>query len=98
MSDNDELMKLAGKIATLVNKNINEITEVVSKNISNEAPETLIAGFAALHTVSAYYEYKMGKMGIPPLAIEKAKNSAENYVLEVIADELGTVAQEKGEA
>lgn len=96
--EDEELTRLATKIAALVNKNISEITEVIAKNILEEEPETLISGFAALHTVSSYYEYKMNKMGIPPLAIEKAKNSAENYVLDIIATELGTVAQNKGEA
>lgn len=98
MNEQDELMTLAAKIAQLVNKNINEITAVVANNIEEDKPETLIAGYAALHTVCSYYEYKMNKIGIPPKAVEKAKESAENYVLEVIATEMGTVAQNKGEA
>lgn len=98
MNNEDELTALAKEIASLVNKNISEITDVVSSNIQNDKPHTLISGFAALHTVAYYYEYKLNKMGVPPGAVEKAKTSAENYVLDVIADELGTVAQNKGEA
>lgn len=98
MTEEDELMVLAAKIAALVNKNINEITNVIASNIEEDKPETLISGYAALHTVCSYYEYKMNKMGIPPAAVEKAKQSAENYVLDIIATELGTVAQNKGEA
>lgn len=94
----DELTIMATEVAKLVNKNIQEITSVISNNIKDNEPHTFISGYAALHTVCIYYEYKMNRMGIPPKAIEKAKQSAEDYVLDVIADQMGTVAQEKGEA
>lgn len=98
MTIDEETDKMAQEIANLINTNIKQVTSVITNNIHNEKPHTIIAGFAALHTVSVYYEYKLNKMGIPPKAIEKAKSSAENYALDVIADEMGTVAQEKGEA
>lgn len=86
------------EIAHLMTKNIRDVTTALTMNIDYEKQHTIVAAFGAVYSVAGYFEYKLGTMGIAPAAIQKAKEGADNYVLDIISGDLGAFTTDKGEA
>lgn len=85
-------------MAALITKNIRDVTTAVTMNIDYQQPHTILAAFGAVYSVASYFEYKLSNFGLTPEAIQKAKDGAERYVLEVISGDLGNFPIDKGEA
>jgi len=97
--EDEQVTKMAEELARLINKNIQEITACIAKNIDYEKNHTILAAFSGLYTVSQYFEMKLSKAySIPAAAIEKSKQKAELYAIEVLADEHGEFMIDEGEA
>jgi len=98
MTEEEEVKELAKEMATLLHKNIRDIVTAITLNIDYEKPHTILAAFAGLYSVETYFQFKLNQMGIPPDAIEKAKEGADRYVVDVISADLGGFSVGKGEA
>lgn len=95
----EEVTKMAEELARLINQNIQDITACIAKNIDHDKNHTVLAAFSGLYTVSQYFEMKLNKAyQIPAAAIDKSKQKAELYAIEVLADELGEFMIDEGEA
>jgi len=93
-----ELKELAAQMAGMIHKNIVDVTNALTVNIDYEKKHTVLSAYAGVYSVCSYFEYKLAKMGINPGAIQKAKEGAEKYVLDVISGDIGGFPTEKGEA
>jgi ABC-type sugar transport system ATPase subunit len=100
MTDKDEkeVKEMAKDIAVMIQKNIRDVTTAVTMNIDYEKKHTIIAAFAGLYAVSGYFEFKLTQLGLTPDAIQKAKDGADKYVIDVISGDLGGFSVDKGEA
>jgi hypothetical protein len=98
MTEEEKIKKIANEMASLLNKNIRDVTTAITVNINYEKPHSILAAFAALYSVESYFEFKLNQMGISPDAIEKAKEGADKYVTDVISGDLGAFSINKGEA
>jgi hypothetical protein len=96
--DDKEIKDLANEIALMINKNIRDVTTAVTMNIDYNKKHTILAAFAGLYAVSGYFEFKLTQLGLTPQAIQKAKDGADKYVLDVMSDDLGAFSIDKGEA
>jgi hypothetical protein len=97
-SDDKKIKELAVEMAQMINKNIRDVTAAVTMNIDYENKHTILASFAGLYAVCGYFEYKLSKLGLSPGAIQKAKDGADKYVLDVITSDLGGFSIDKGDA
>jgi len=98
MTEEENLKKMANEMASLMNKNIRDVTTTITQNINYEKPHSVLAAFAALYSVESYFQFKLGQMGISQDAIQKAKDGADKYVTDVISTDLGAFPLNKGEA
>lgn len=99
MTNQDEdTKKLAEQMAKDINKNIRDVTTAVTMNINYEKRHTILSAFAGLYAVAGYFEYKLTKLGLTPQAIQKAKEGADKYVLDVISNDIGGFPINKGDA
>ena len=99
MKDLDkDTLKVAKEIASLMTKNIRDVTTALTMNLDYEKKHTIVAAFGAVYAVAGYFEYKLATLGIPTAAIQKAKDGADRYVLDVIAGDTNTFSIDKGEA
>lgn len=96
--NDEEVKKLASEMAALITRNIRDITNTITMNIDYEKKHTILAAYAGVYSVASYFEFKLGRMGIPTDAMQKAKEGAEKYVLDVISGDLGSFPIDKGEA
>ena len=94
----EKIKQMANEMATLINKNIRDVTTALTMNINYEKPHTVLSAFAGVYSVSAYFEFKLTQLGITPDAIQKAKDGADKYVVDVISGDLGAFSVDKGEA
>lgn len=94
----EETLKVAKELASLMTKNIRDVTTALTMNIDYEKKHSIVAAFGAVYAVAGYFEFKLAKMNITPDAIQKAKEGADKYVLDVIASDTNTFAIDKGEA
>lgn len=97
-SSEEEIKRIANEMAYLINKNIEEIVQTVVVNMDMQKKHTVLAAFAGVFTVSSYFEYKLVEMKMPPAAIQKAKEKAEKYVVEVISQDLSAFPINGGKA
>jgi hypothetical protein len=88
----------ANELASLITRNIRDITTTITMNIDYDKPYTVLAAYAGAYSVTSYFEYKLTELGISPQAIQKAKEGAERYVIDVISSDLGGFSIDKGEA
>lgn len=98
MSEEQKVKELANEMAVLINKNIKDITATITLNIDYDRPHTVLSAFAGIYTVAEYFEFKLGELGITPGAIQKAKEGADKYVVDVISGDRGAFSVDKGEA
>lgn len=98
MSEEQKIKDMANDMAALINKNIKDVTATITLNIDYEKPHTILSAFAGVYTVAEYFEYKLGQFGITPGAIQKAKDGADKYVVDVISGDKGVFSLDKGEA
>lgn len=94
----EKTMQTAKELASLMTRNIRDVTTALISNIDYEKKHTIIAAFGAVYAVAGYFEYKLTTLGITPDAIQKAKEGADKYVLDVIASDTNTFSLDKGEA
>lgn len=97
-SSEEEIRRIANEMAYLINKNIEEIVQTVVVNMDMQKKHTVLAAFAGVFTVSSYFEYKLAELNMPPAAIQKAKEKAEKYVVEVISRDLSAFPINGGKA
>lgn len=90
--------KVAKQIAHLMTKNIRDVTTALTMNIDYDKQYTIVAAFGAVYSVAGYFEYKLNSLGVPPAVIQKAKEGADKYVLDVIAGDTNTFSIDKGDA
>lgn len=98
MTQETEELKVARELASLITRNIRDVTTALTMNLDYNKPHTILAAFAGAYSVTSYFEYKLTKLGISPQAIQKAKDGAEKYVIDVISSDLGGFSIDKGEA
>lgn len=98
MSEEQKIKDMANDMAVLINKNIKDVTATITMNIDYEKPHTILSAFAGVYTVAEFFEYKLGQLGITPGAIQKAKDGADKYVVDVISGDKGAFSVDKGEA
>ena len=98
MTEEEEIKKIAKEMSTMLHKNIRDIVAAITLNIDYENSHTILAAFAGLYSVETYFQFKLNQMGIPPEAVEKAKEAADRYVVDVISADLGGFSVGKGEA
>jgi len=98
MTEEDKIKKIANEMASLISKNIRDVTTAITININYEKPHSILAAFAALYSVETYFQFKLNQMGISPDAVEKAKEEADKYVTSVISQDLGGFSIDRGEA
>lgn len=98
MTQEKEIKELTDEIASLIRRNIRDVTTAVTVNIDYSKKHTILAAFAGLYSVSGYFEYKLTELGLSPSAIQKAKEAADKYVLDVISGDLGAFSLDKGDA
>lgn len=99
MKDIDpKTLELAKEMAVLMTKNIRDVTTALTINIDYDKKHTIVAAFGAVYAVAGYFEYKLTTLGITPDAIQKAKDGADKYVLDVIAGDTNKFSLDKGEA
>lgn len=97
-SKEKEVSDLAKEMAAMIHKNIRDVTTAVTMNIDYEKKHTILSAFAGLYAVSNYFEFKLTQLGLTPDAIQKAKDGADKYVVDVISGDLGSFTIDKGEA
>ena len=99
MKDLDEKAeKIAKEIARLMTKNIRDVVNALTINIDYDKQHTIVAAFGAVYSVAGYFEYKLNSLGVPTAAIQKAKEGADKYVLDIIAGDTNTFSIDKGDA
>lgn len=98
MDEEQKIKELANEMAAMINKNIRDVTTTITMNIDYNKPHTVLSAFAAVYSVSEYFQFKLGQMGISPDAIQKAKDGADKYVIDVISGDLKSYPIDKGEA
>ena len=98
MSEEQEIKKIANEMAALISKNIRDVTTALTMNIDYDKKHSILSAYAGCYSVASFFEFKLGQMGIPPAAIQKAKEEADRYVLDVISGDLGNFPLNKGEA
>lgn len=96
--ENEEIKDLAKEMAAMIHKNIVDVTNAITMNIDMEKRHTILSAYAGVYSVCNYFEYKLVKMGISPDAIQKAKDGADKYVVDVISGDIGGFSIEKGDA
>lgn len=96
--DTEEIKRLAIEMAKEINRNIRDITNAITLNIDFEKKHSILSAYAAVYAVSEYFEFKLTEMGLPPASVQKAKENADKYVLEIISGDLGGFSLGKGEA
>jgi len=96
--DEEEVQRIAAEMAHLINKNINEVVQTLSVNMDMKKKHTVLAAFAGVFAVSSYFEYKLTELSMPPAAVQKAKEKAEKYVVDVISQDLGAFPIDGGKA
>ena len=94
----EKAIKMAKEIAHLMTKNIRDVTTALTMNIDYEKQHTIVAAFGAVYSVAGFVEYKLAKLGVTPDAIQKAKEGADKYVLDVIASDTNSFSIDKGDA
>jgi hypothetical protein len=94
----EEDLKIVKNMAHLITKNIRDVTTALTMNINYDKPYTILAAYSAAYAVTSYFEYKLTKLGITPGAIQKAKESADKYVIDVISHDTGNFSIDKGDA
>ena len=97
-ADKEQIKEMAKDMATLIHKNIRDVTTAITMNIDYKKRHTILAAFAGLYAVSDYFEFKLAELGLTPDAIQKAKEASEKYVLDVISNDLDAFTSSKGEA
>ena len=95
---NEEILKIAKDMARLISKNIRDVTTSLTMNIDYDKKHTILAAYAACYSVTSYFDFKLNQLGIPLAAIQKAKEEADKYVLDVISGDLESFTLDKGEA
>lgn len=98
MSEEQKVKELANEMAIMIKKNIRDVTTALTMNIDYDKSHTVLSAFAAVYSVSEYFQFKLGQMGLSPDAIQKAKDGADKYVMDVISGDLGSFTIDKGEA
>jgi hypothetical protein len=98
MSEEQKIKQMATEMASLINKNIRDITTAITMNLDYKKPHTVLSAYAAVYCVSSYFEFKLTEMGLTPDAIQKAKEGADKYVVDIISGDLGAFSIDKGEA
>lgn len=98
MENEQEKRKLAEQLAKMISKNIKDVTTALTMNIDYDKKHTILAAYAGCYSVASYFEFKLGQLGLNPFAIQKAKEEADKYVLDVISGDLGNFPLDKGEA
>jgi hypothetical protein len=98
MSDEQKIKDMAKDMARLINKNTRDVTTAITMNIEYSKPHTILAAYAAVYSVASYFEFKLTELGITPDAIQKAKDGADKYVVDVISGDLDAFSIDKGEA
>lgn len=98
MSKEEETKQLAQQMAKDIHKNIRDVTTAVTMNIDYDKSHTILSAFAGLYAVAGYFEFKLTELGLAPAAIQKAKEGADKYVLDIISSDLGAFSADKGEA
>lgn len=98
MSEEQKVKELANEMAIMIKKNIRDVTTALTMNIDYDKSHTVLSAFAAVYSVSEYFQFKLGQMGLSPDAIQKAKDGADKYVMDVISGDLGSFPIDKGEA
>lgn len=98
MSEEQKIKELANEMAVMIKKNIRDVTTALTMNIDYDKSHTVLAAFAAVYSVSEYFEFKLNQMGLPPDAVQKAKDGADKYVMDVISGDLDSFPLDKGEA
>jgi len=96
--EDEEIKKVAQEMANLISKNIRDVTVALTMNIDYDKKHSILAAYAGCYSVASYFEFKLNSMGLPPAAIQKAKEQAEKYVIDVISGDLGGFPIDKGEA
>lgn len=96
--DEEQIKEMAKEMAALMKRNIRDVTTAITMNIDYENKHTVIAAYGALYSVCSYFEIKLNSFGLTPDAIQKAKDGADKYVLDVISGELNAFPIDKGEA
>lgn len=94
----EELKEMAKEMASLMTRNIRDVTTAITMNIDYEKKHTVLAAYGALYAVCSYFEIKLNTFGITPDAIQKAKDGADKYVIDVVSAEKNTFPIDKGEA
>lgn len=94
----EELKEMAKEMAALMKRNIRDVTTAITMNIDYDKKHTVLAAYGALYSVCSYFEIKLNSFGIIPDAIQKAKDGADQYVLDVVSAERNTFPIDKGEA
>lgn len=98
MTEEEKIKQMASEMATLIHKNIRDVTTALTINLDYSKAHTILAAFAGVYSVQSYFEYKLTELGITPDAVQKAKEGAEKYVVDVISGDLGAFSVKKGEA
>lgn len=94
----EKIKEMANEMASLINKNIRDVTTALTMNLNYERPHTVLSAFAAVYSVASYFEFKLTQMGLEPGAIQKAKDGADKYVIDIISGDLNAFSVDKGEA
>jgi hypothetical protein len=97
-NQDDKEYEEAVRLADMIQRSIADISEAVSYNIDEQDSYSMLSAYSALLTVTSYFEYRLRKNGFLNSAIEGTKAGAEDYVLNMISEELGAVTQKKGNA
>ncbi len=87
----------ATKLSKNIQKNIHDLTDVIIKNL-DENDESMLAAYSALVSLMYYFDFRLRDRGTTEKIISEAKENAEEYVLELISEELGAYTQKKGNA
>ena len=98
MTTEEKKVPTAEQMAPLITKSIRDITTTITMNIDYDRPYTVLAAYAGAYSVCSYFEYKLNDLGLSPGAIQKAKEGAEKYVIDVISSDIGGFSIDKGEA
>jgi len=98
MTEEEKIKQIANEMASLITKNIRDVTTALTVNLDYSKSHTILAAFAGVYSVQTYFEYKLTELGLPPGAVQKAKEEADKYVVDVISGDLGAFSVKKGEA
>jgi len=56
MSEEQKIKEMANEMASLINRNIRDVTTALTMNINYEKPHTVLSAFAGVYSVAAYFE------------------------------------------